>query len=113
MQLFQDQLLQFVGGFTLFCVDARLGEKRLGIDAGLLEQEAKAVILRGQMFLGRGAVVLPFGSTGELFAGGATLSTGIILQRSLPNHVLQLRDHLRHFQWLAMEAASARACPVP
>ena len=51
MQLFKNELLQFVGGFALLGVDAGLREQHLGIDTGLLEQQAKAVILGGQEFL--------------------------------------------------------------
>ena len=51
MQFFQDKLLQFVGSFALLGVDARLRQQHLGIDTGLLEQQTKAVVFRGQEFL--------------------------------------------------------------
>ena len=51
MQFFQDKLLQFVRRFAFLGVDARLGEQNLGVDPGLLEQQPKAVIFRGQKLL--------------------------------------------------------------
>ena len=44
MQLFDNQLLQLVGGLALFGVDTGLRQQRLGIDARLLEQHAQADI---------------------------------------------------------------------
>ena len=51
MQLFENELLQFVGSFPLLGVDAGLREQHFGVDTGLLQQKAKAVIFRGQEFL--------------------------------------------------------------
>ena len=51
VQLFENKLLQLVGGFALLGVDARLRKQYLGVDAGLLQQQAEAVVFRGQKFL--------------------------------------------------------------
>jgi len=51
MQLLENKLLQFVGRFTLLGIDAGLSKQYLGIDTGLLQQQAKAVIFRSQEFL--------------------------------------------------------------
>ena len=65
MQFAEDELLQFVGGLSLLGVDAGLRKQSLGVDAGLFEQQAKAVVLRRQDSLlrgaGRGANRLRFG----------------------------------------------------
>ncbi len=53
MQLFKNKLLQFISGFALLCVDSGLRKQHLGVDTGLLEQQTKTVIFRGQKFLRR------------------------------------------------------------
>src|SRR5439155_20355316 len=55
VQFFENELLQLVRGFTLLGVDAGLREQGLGVDAGLFQQEPKAVILGRQDLLRGGA----------------------------------------------------------
>ncbi len=53
MQFLEDQLLKLVGDLALLGVYAGLSEQVPGIDFGLLQQQPKAGVLRGQEFLGR------------------------------------------------------------
>ena len=54
VQLLQDQFLQLIGRFALLRVDARLRQKHFCVDARLLKQQTKAVVLRRQDGLMRG-----------------------------------------------------------
>ena len=55
MKFTEDQLLQFVSGFSLLGIDAGLDKQVFCIDAGLLQQQTKAVVLGRQGRLLRGA----------------------------------------------------------
>jgi len=55
MQFPKDELLQLVGGLTLPCVDPGLQKQGFGVDAGLFQQQAEAVVLRQQHDFLRGA----------------------------------------------------------
>ena len=103
MHLFKNELLQLVGSLTLLGVDAGLGEQRLGIDVGLLQQKPKAVILGRQDRLRGGAR-----RTGERFDHKRYGRVRKNLQRTGADHLAQLGDHLLHFQRLAEEAAVRR-----
>jgi hypothetical protein len=46
MQLTENELLQLVGSLALLGVNAGLREQGFGVDAGLLQQQAKTVVLR-------------------------------------------------------------------
>ena len=46
MQFPENELLQLVGSLTLFGVDAGLSKQDLGVNHGLFQQQAKAVVLR-------------------------------------------------------------------
>ena len=104
MHLFENELLQLVGGLTLLGVDAGLGEQRLGIDDGLLQQQPKAVILGRQDRLRGGARR----SRRALRPQAVWRPSGTTFSVPVPTISLQLGDHLLHFQRLAEEAAVRR-----
>ena len=101
MKLVEDQLLQLVGGFALFCVDAGLREQGLGVDTGLLQQQPEAVVLGGQRFLDlRLRERIRDRRLGE--------GVGNDLQRARAYHISQFGNHLLHLQRLAEETAVGR-----
>ena len=106
MQFFENELLQLVRGFTLLGVDTGLREQGLGVDAGLFQQQPKAVILGRQDFLrgGAGSVLAGFVLASASAASGMA-SSGTIFSAPAAHHILQFGDHLLHLQRLAEEAA--------
>ncbi len=69
MQLFQDQLLQLVGSFTLLGIDAGLGQQGLGADLACVSNNRRLTF---------SAVRIPCGDEGESAVSALSKSWSIL-----------------------------------
>src|SRR5215212_10059116 len=122
MQLAVNEFLKFVCRFTLFGLNARLDQQVVCIDAGLLQSEAKAVVLSHESMLGGAHKVVRLRLRKQITEASILSGQGVApaerravqnrdgedLQRSYPDHVLQLGDHLLDLKRLAEISALSR-----
>ncbi len=95
MQLAKDQFLQFVGRFSLLGVDAGLDKQGLGVDAGLFQQQAEAVVLgRENGLLRRAGKGTDWRRRMRRLVRRHYVGVPNDPQRARSNHALQFSDHL-------------------
>ena len=109
MEFAENELLQLVGCLAFLGVDPGLRKQGLGVDAGLLQQQAKTVILRRQRRLMGGAGRRFDRRTRmDLLAGPHQGSSRNDIQCAGTYHRLQFGNHLLVAQRLAEETTVGR-----